>query len=575
MGTFSRSFLLFASLLSGANAVHPTTTDIHYQDKEMLGPAIWTFSAKGLKIFSPSGTELKYISNNDLPMCGNDADDAGCYYFDYASDGHKYVWAAGFGPNRVDVFDIDTGDYVGYSPTCGTPLDLDYHPLRNEMWMKCVTADDEEGGGHIDSFSTYSLSSDHKQIHLNVTGRAYGRGTVHSTLGTYGYVSILDKPDLYKIDLSSKEVAGKYELPDAHGSYDMTYSPANQHIFVRVRVCCTCGSVGDDLESCGRGPPKPVTVTTGPSAGSFGINGTCSSPCEGSPADTIGVYEFDTVSGRVVASHNIKPGTGFGADPVASPDGKHVLLFGNDGGQYLRILETKSNGIPSTALVDVPVDFQGGLPTRTVISDAAFMELNGKTIVVVGASSDNDIVLVDLSVDPPVMEKIAVSTAEESTSAGASRQLEWAIGTEYVWVNGADTSETYLVQVPGGDITAAKVVKTISDYPVGDILYVENYERAMMMNLIMEVTKTSTISSDSIEEGTGSSRMNMDSSSDSDSDGGREIAIAAIIIGLLAIVLVLALFVRIDNIMSQAKINNPNPGGMEDGVSLTSSKRPV
>jgi len=251
------------------------------------------------------------------------------------------------------------------------------------------------------------------------------------------------------------------------------------------------------------------------------------------------------------------------------------LLFGNDGGQYLRILETKSNGIPSTALVDVPVDFQGGLPTRSVISDAAFMELNGKTIVVVGASSDNDIVLVDLSVDPPVMEKIAVSTAEESTSAGASRQLEWAIGTEYVWVNGADTSETYLVQVPGGDITAAKVVKTISDYPVGDILYVENYERAMMMNLIMEVTKTSTISSDSIEEGTGSSRMNMDSSSDSDSDGGREIAIAAIIIGLLAIVLVLALFVRIDNIMSQAKINNPNPGGMEDGVSLTSSKRPV
>lgn len=45
----------------------------------------------------------------------------------------------------------------------------------------------------------------------------------------------------------------------------------------------------------------------------------------GSQADTIGVYEFDTVGESFVASHNIQEGTGFGADPVSSPDGSEFL----------------------------------------------------------------------------------------------------------------------------------------------------------------------------------------------------------------------------------------------------------
>jgi len=72
--------------------------------------------------------------------------------------------------------------------------------------------------------------------------------------------------------------------------------------------------------------------------------GVCSSGCEGSKADTIGVYEFDPKSETFVGNHNILEGTGFGADPYVSPDGKYILLAPNDGGQNVRVLETGANG---------------------------------------------------------------------------------------------------------------------------------------------------------------------------------------------------------------------------------------
>merc|ERR1719188_2588874 len=71
-----------------------------------------------------------------------------CAYFTYASDGHRYVWAGSFaGVHRVDLFDIDTGEYVSYIPTCSTPLDLEYHTTRREMWLRCAQEDFENGHG--------------------------------------------------------------------------------------------------------------------------------------------------------------------------------------------------------------------------------------------------------------------------------------------------------------------------------------------------------------------------------------------------------------------------------------------
>lgn len=57
------------------------------------------------------------------------------------------------------------------------------------------------------------------------------------------------------------------------------------------------------------------------------MNGVCGGSCAGvSGIDTIGVYEFDTVSETVISTHVMKEG--FGGDPYPSPDGSeyHNLL---------------------------------------------------------------------------------------------------------------------------------------------------------------------------------------------------------------------------------------------------------
>ena len=77
------------------------------------------------------------------------------------------------------------------------------------------------------------------------------------------------------------------------------------------------------------------------------VLGVCGTTCEGSKADTIGVYEFDTVSKTIVGSHNIDEANGYGAMPVASPDGEYILLIGNDGGKAVPVIKPGKNGAAS------------------------------------------------------------------------------------------------------------------------------------------------------------------------------------------------------------------------------------
>ena len=331
-------------------------TDIFYHERPVLGASMWQFSVDGLTVYAPNGDVVKAHRKESIciPYMGWRGDlNEDCYYFTAKSDGHKYVWAASLtSPPRVDMFDIDTGEYAGYQETCSTPLDMTYHPSREEMWIRCASKGGEEFTGEIDVFSSGSISSNHELIHLNGTSRPYGRIMLHSAMGPYAYASSYNMNYISELDLSSKDVNTEYEIPKAYGSYDMAFSPENEHIFMRTRVCCTCGSkAGADIDSCGRGPPEgtPVKVQTGPWADMENLqNGTCSSSCLGSPAD-IGVAEFDTVSKTFVGSHNIKEGTGFGAEPYASPDGKHILLLPSDGGKNVRVLKPGKNGEPSVS----------------------------------------------------------------------------------------------------------------------------------------------------------------------------------------------------------------------------------
>lgn len=337
-------------------ASHLPSADIYYHEKAQsaIGPAMWTFGAtSGVNVWSVDGQSLlKTHSPSDLPMCGpaegGDGSDV-CSFFAYQSDGHQYVWAGAFAPDRVDVFDIDTAEYVSYMPTCSTPLDLDYVPNRQEMWLHCAGTN-EGSDGHIDVFSTNSLATNYDLVNLNVTGRSYGRQVMDSSLGVYGYATVYNQPFLYKIDLATRQVAKRIPLELSNGAYELAYSPLNQHLFIRSRVTCTCGDETKDIADCGRFGGGLVDVVTGPSAGQTQVEGTSGSSCVGSAADTIGVYEYDTKTDRIVGTHNILEGTGQGATPMASPRGDYVLLVGNDGGQNIRVYEPKLNAAVSVGI---------------------------------------------------------------------------------------------------------------------------------------------------------------------------------------------------------------------------------
>lgn len=477
--TFSQAIIASLSVLS-VGAVQQQS-DIYYHEKPLLGASMWHFSPDGLAIFAPNGDLLKahpkkmLCKENVNPFNGEVSDD--CYYFSYASDGHKYVWASSMaGDHHVQAFDIDTGDYAGYLDTCSTPIDMEYHPARDEMFVRCAQEDTAGGNpGEIDVFSSATLSSNLPMVKFNDTARPYGRLAIHSAMGPYGYSLAYDQPYITEMDLSSKTVSATYEIPGAYGGYDTTYSPVNQHLYFRSRVCCTCNSTDPDVESCGRGPGKPVMVQTGPSASTEMQIGVCSGGCEGSRADTMGVVEFDTVNKVIVDSHNIKEGTGWGADPVASPDGRWIVLLGNDGGQNVRIMQPAGNGVSSaSSYKDVAVDFQGGSPGKIVISDVAFVQDDNREILVVGASTDNEIALIDLKTYK--MTKLNVAPGVAESTGGGARALEWAVGTNYVWINGGEAQEAYVIEITGG-IETAKVSKTLSEVTAGNMLFVNNFER--------------------------------------------------------------------------------------------------
>lgn len=502
MHIFSQAIIAALSFAS-TQAVHQQS-DIYYHEKPALGPSMWHFSADGVTIYSPNGDVLK---RHPKKMTCREYEGRGgtmssdCYYYAWASDGHKYVWAASMaGDHHVQAFDIDTGDYAGYLNTCSTPIDMEYHPARREMYVRCAQSTDDYPG-EIDVFSSATLSADLEMIKFGDTVRPYGRFAVHSAMGPYAYSLAYDQSYITELDLSSKSVAAIYDIPDAHGGYDTTYSPVNNHLYFRARVCCTCGD-GGDVESCGRGSPSPVLVKTGPSRSTVEQDGICGAGCEGSVADTIGVYEFDTVNKKFIANHNIKSGTGFGADPVSSPDGKWVLLLPNDGGQNVRVVKAGANGASSSLVKDVNVNFEGGTPGKTVVSDFAFIQESDRDILVLGASSDNHVVLIDLRSSNMDMVKLDLAPGVSESTGGSSRKLEWAVGTDYVWVDGGESKEQYIIKIPGG-INSATVDRTLGDVTSGNMLYVNNYERARSADAMPSASRSTTTQKETTSDGVG------------------------------------------------------------------------
>merc|ERR1712176_1001829 len=382
-------------------------------------------------------------------------------------------------------------------------------------WTRCAAADDDSEG-EIDVFSTNSLSSDHVMVKLGDSTRPYGRMVTHSSLGNIGYATQYDANVLTKFDLSSKEVRETIQLMDgAEAAYDFEYSPVSKHLYIQSRVCCAAG--------CGRS-------------------------CEGSEADTLGVMEFDTVSGQFIGSHNSLKGNG--VSPLTSPDGKYIVLLPYDGGETVRLLMAGTNGQESELLGDAMVGLKTSDPTydnSNVITDVAFIQDENRNFLVVAAgSAKNDVVFVDLD-DPDLATfHVALSDNAEATAAAGNRNVEWASGTDYVWVNAGEVQTMYVVKV-GQTIDTAELVKEIPGIIDGKVVFVNNYVKDASMSSTAAALAAA-----------------------ADDDGTDPLAAASLIISIDA--LAWAVFLTI-NVMTKSNVPTSDESQVAGGAKSVGSKR--
>jgi len=568
---FLSSLSILSAMVTSASALTAGSQQkemYHYNKGAFSGPTMWILGSTGLRIYSPDGSN-ELVSTPPEDICHNVTGYRGgppslsCSFYDVVSDGKKFVWAAvSRGVSKIDVFDIDTGGVVGSFETCATPRDLEYHPLRDEIWVRCMGANDEYSG-YMDVFSVSSPTGD-TIANIDLTGNhtfsAYGYSVIDNTLGDVGYASSWNKNILTKYDLSERRVLEQFELPNAYGAYEVAYSPINKHIFVRASVCCSCGFEGSDMgEDCGRYGSDNVTITTGPNAGKV-MPGQCGR-CDGLPIDNIGVYEFDTQTDTIIGHHVMDNGSG--GDPFASPDGRHIVLVGRNGGEVLRIIEAGKNGEKSTILYDLELGFSTtDQEDSAVYNDFAFIQTTQeedgvkRDMIVIAAGTENTVALVDLLVKDssgnPKVTKITLSSSEEVTARRSRRQVEWVIGTDYVWIDGTDAEEVYVVDLD------KKTSKTITGFTTSKMLSVENYERKRIAKIVADQVKVLQVTDDSdkksvSETSTASSASLTQPAMEADSDKTDAVGVAALIVGLCAIVVGIANMVAMTNMKKKQR----------------------
>jgi len=310
--------------------------------------------------------------------------------------------------------------------------------------------------------------------------------------------------------------------------------------------------------------------------------------CEGSPADTIGVLDFDTVTDQTVAQHNILEGTGFGATPEASPDGKYIVFFPNDGGKNIRILKPAGNGYPSTVAFDLPVNFQNVPPGMEAANDFAFVEWKDHNILAITSAQDSHIVLADLDKMPPTVHRLQLSSSSEPTGGST---IEWARGSNYLWVGSNSADQVYIVRLSDdGDITKAEVERTVSS-AASHLVYVENYAEKkdfkemsnFVLNLLTErdqsststlhLTESASASTSSYETtAVASLRKELQAEMAANKEGADPVAVAGVILGCISLLMNTIILLFFYNLQRQEEETEKSRARSEQAVDTLTVK---
>merc|ERR1712238_436423 len=186
--------------------------------------------------------------------------------------------------------------------------------------------------------------------------------------------------------------------------------------------------------------------------------------------------EFDTTTDTFVGNHIMKEN--FGGDPYPSPDGRFIVLIGHNGGTTIRVLETGATSEKSTIWADLSLGFNATYHEDDVVhGDFAFVEKDGKDIIVFVSGTENRAAVVDITGGASDIKTTYVNLAEgESTSNRLRRQIEWAAGTNYVWIDGTANKEVYII-----DVMSAELVTTLTGISTTKMLSVQNYAKMPLL----------------------------------------------------------------------------------------------
>jgi len=211
--------------------------------------------------------------------------------------------------------------------------------------------------------------------------------------------------------------------------------------------------------------------------------------------------------------------------------------------------------------------------TSAVYSDFAFIQTSAsdnmgdgkdRDLIIIASGTENKVAIIDISLATPKVNIVTMRDSTDITAKRNRRQVEWVVGTQYVWIDGTNLEEIYVL-----DVDMKKVINTVKDVPTTNMLSVENFAAKRTNSLIEQQiaaaisdfvpSMTNSVQSDSsdgdvsIKSQKTAPDLNED---DSDID---PVGIAALVIGLCALI------VGVANMVYMSRNTNSVNSGNNDG----------
>jgi len=185
-----------------------------------------------------------------------------------------------------------------------------------------------------------------------------------------------------------------------------------------------------------------------------------------------------------------------------------------------------------TVFADLELDFdRTGYETKSVFRDFAFINRNGVTKIIIASGTEHKVAFIDISQNGAIETSYMTFSDDEFVNTaphGRYRQVEWVIGTDFVWINDSSLEETFVI-----NMMTEELVTVISGLGSSRMLAVQNYDRARQYNeqkQLIDESMKQFLGSD----GSGASAIY--SGSSEDENGTDAVLVIALVLGAVSLV---------------------------------------